>query len=328
MNNKQKKALWWMSSILVIILLAILGTTLYKQFEEKKEEEKEPTHISQANKNAVYFNGEPYVYNTNIKNILFLGVDNDKEITLQNQIGKSGQADTIIIVSIDKEKKTTELMQISRNAMTEVDLYDKNGNYYSSINAQIATQYAYGNGANTSCWAMKRTVSELLQDLPISGYFALDIAAVTIANDMLGGVTITIPEDYTEIDPAFQKGATITLNGEQAEKYVRYRNLSETGSNNERMQRQAQYISALLDTFQAKEGYTDEKLEALYDAIASYAVTDLSAEEMKELLNTQWNTDEVTYLPGETKQGEEYEEFHVNQEKLKEILIKRFYKQK
>ena len=85
--------------------------------------------------------------------------------------------------------------------MTDIDIYDANGNYYTSVNAQLATQYAYGNAEQSSCWAKKKTVSELLFDLPIDGYVSLNIDAISTMNDAVGGVEITIPEDYTVIDP-------------------------------------------------------------------------------------------------------------------------------
>ena len=34
------------------------------------------------------------------------------------------------------------------------------------------------------------------------------------ATDAVGGITLTVPEDYTAVDLAFEKGAEVTLNGE------------------------------------------------------------------------------------------------------------------
>ena len=330
MNNKQKKAVFCMVSVIVALLLVGLVWLLKsnKEPDGDKNTEQNTQSLSQADKNTIYYDGKAYVYNKSKKNILFLGIDKDEEITINDELGKGGQADTIMLLSIDNEKKTTSILQISRNAMTDIDLYDKNGNYYTSVKAQLATQYAYGNGADTSCWATKRTVSELLNDLPIAGYFALDISGVSIINDLLGGVTITIPEDYTEIDPAFVKGATITLNGEQAEKYVRYRDPDMIGGNDLRMQRQAQYIPALLNSLRKISGKSEEELNFIIDAVAKYMVTDLSADELKVMLKMDWDMESIETVPGESKKGEKYEEFYVDEENLQKILIKTFYTQK
>ena len=57
-------------------------------------------------------------------------------------------------------------------------------------------------------------------------------------------------------------------------------------------------------------------------------VTDLSAEELKVMLKMDWEMESIETVPGESKKGEKYEEFYVDEENLQKILIKTFYKQK
>ena len=53
----------------------------------------------------VDYNGEKYIYNDNIVNILVLGVDSDLPVTQQQEnIGDMGQTDAIYLVSIDTKK--------------------------------------------------------------------------------------------------------------------------------------------------------------------------------------------------------------------------------
>lgn len=319
---RRNKATILMVLIVIVALFVLLFLWLNKEPDEGD------TGQSQANNNVVYYDGQAYVYNTNIQNIIFLGIDNDDKLHTQEYPSNAGQADCIMILSINKEEKTTNILQISRNTMTDIDIFDLNGNYFTSINAQLATQYAYGNGTDTSCWATKRTVEELLYKLPISGYFALDIAAVSKVNDMLGGVTITIPEDYTMIDPAFVKGETITLTGEQAEKYVRYRDTSTLGSNDGRMERQTQYIPALLDAIRKELGNSQGVLEEFFTEISAYMVTDLDVSSLEGLFRQEWEIGATTYVPGTTTMGEQYEEFHVDEDGLKKTLIELYYLQK
>lgn len=191
--------------------------------------------------------------------------------------GTSGQADCLMVISMDKSNETARVLQVSRDTMTDVDLFDVSGKYYTTVQAQIATQYAYGNGVQSSCFATKKTVSELLYDLPIDGYLSLNLSAISILNDSVGGVTVTIPEDYTDIDPAFTAGTTITLTGEQAEKYVRKRDITVLGSNNGRMQRQMQYIPALIQSIRKKVGSGGDYYKMLEPILEPYMATDLSA---------------------------------------------------
>lgn len=328
MSNKKKRIIIAVLIILLLVIGVVAGIFCFQYFESKKYQNANEQELSQANDNTVYYEGKEYVYNYNLKNILFLGIDNESVVKQKNNPGTGGQADSIMILSIDKENNTSRILQISRDSMTDVDIYDTQGEYYTTIKAQLATQYAYGNTANTSCWATKKTVSELLYDLPIAGYISLDIAGIPLINNYVGGVTLTIPEDYTEIDSSFVKGKTLTLNGEQAEKYVRYRDTDAKGSNQLRMQRQVQYIPALKEAFAKKVENSEDAADEIESLISPYLVTDLSTDDISELTDYSWDLDNVSYVPGEVVSGEKNEEFHVNEKKLQEMIIKMFYKLK
>lgn len=73
-------------------------------------------------------------------------------------------------------------------------------------------------------------------------YVALNMNAVAMINDAVGGVTVTVPEDMTQVDPSFAEGAAVTLTGDQALKFTRYRDTEKDFSNNSRMERQKQYL--------------------------------------------------------------------------------------
>lgn len=211
MKNKSGK-------IVAVVVLGIAGILcialltagyLKKTSEAKKVSQNKQTsqaEVSQASDNTIEYNGHKYEYNTDLENYLFIGVDKKEEVTLQDTPGTAGQADCVMILSANKQTKKVKVLQVSRDSMTDVDIYDANGNYYTSVRAQVATQYAYGDGKQSSCLAMEKTVSELLYDLPIAGYVSLDIAGIHAINDAVGGVTITVPEDYTYINSVFQKG--------------------------------------------------------------------------------------------------------------------------
>ena len=332
MKSKEKKRLVVILAV-VILLLLIAAVALYvvknnSRAKAVTENMKKSTaaSVSQAGDDTITYDGQKYVYNKKLTNILFMGVDKKETVTLKDTPGVAGQADCIMIISLDKESQTARILQVSRDSMTDIDIYDANGNYYTSVNAQLATQYAYGNAEQSSCWAMKKTVSELLFDLPIDGYVSLNIDAISTMNDAVGGVEITIPEDYTVIDPAFVKGETVKLTGAQAEKYVRYRDIDQQGSNNGRMQRQVQYIPALISALRNKVDAAGDYYEAFYPVIKPYLVTDLSADQINNLARYQLDDSGTEYVPGEAVAGEEHEEFHVDDEKLQKILIEMFYK--
>lgn len=328
MNSKKKKMVIAIIIVLLLLLGAVAGVAGFKYFESRKYHGEGDANTSQATDNTVYYNGKEYEYNTNLTNILFMGIDNNSEIELLNSPGMAGQADCIMILSMDDETKTAKILQISRDSMTDIDIYDTNGTFYTTIHAQLAAQYAYTNSANTSCWAMKKTVKKMLGDIPIAGYISLDIASIPVINNYVGGVTLTMDNDYTDVNPLFVKDATITLNGNQAETFVRYRNVDEKGSNQKRMQRQVQYIPALVDAVADKVNSSDDAADELAMIIEPYVVTDLSTENVYEMASYEWKVENVVYVPGKVVAGEESEEFHIDEEGLQEVLINLFYKLK
>ena len=306
-RSKGKKVLL----LILFLLVCILVVWVLKEVLKEPEAEWDDSQ-SQVDINQITYEGKQYSYNTNLINILFLGVDNTDMLTEDNLPGEAGQSDCIMILTLDKEKKEGRIIQIPRDTMTEVDLYDTSGNYSTTVTEQIATQYAYSIGGKSSCFATKKTVSELLYDLPIDGYLAMEYSSIAIVNDAIGGVEITVPEDYTMIEPAFEKGATLKLTGEQAHDYVRWRDTNASFSNNDRMERQVQYIPALINTIRDYVGEDGDYYKKLYSLVEKYMLTDLNEEEINALAEYELITSDIQYLPGEGKKGEKYEEFYVD----------------
>lgn len=256
-----------------------------------------------------------------MRNILFLGVDKADEFTEQ-EAGRGGQSDTLILLSMNKEDKTTTLLEISRDTMTDIRVYDINGKYLAKERAQITLQYAYGDGKNKSCRMTKETVEELLYGIPINSYIALGVDGIAVVTDLMGGVRITVPEDYTYIDPEFQKDAELVLRGEQAERYVRYRDTNESGSNNQRMERQTQFLQALAKQLQGKDLSWYQSVIA---GAESYITTNVSMSEIEKLMQYTMK-EQVAVVPGKIRQGKQHDEFIADNKKLQEMIVKMFYK--
>lgn len=311
--------------ILLFLLLLLLGAfILWKVFGEEQKPKWDDS-LSQVEIDQITYEGRQYSYDTNLVNILFLGIDKNDELRGDNIPGEAGQSDCIMLLTLNKKTKKASILQIPRDTMTNIDIYDANGEYSTTVTEQLATQFAYSTGKENSCWATKKTVSELLLDLPIDCYLAMDMAAIDEVNDAFGGVTITIPEDYTRIDPAFKKGTTLKLTGQQAYKYVHYRDYDLDFSNNGRMQRQLDYIPAFINTVRENGTITGKYYEVLEPLVGDYIFTDMQAAEFDALAEYDLETSNMSVLPGEGKKGEKYEEFHPNLEKIQKFLIETFY---
>ncbi|MEG0901177.1 MAG: LCP family protein, partial [Clostridia bacterium] len=111
--------------------------------------------------------------------------------------------------------------------------------------AQICLSHGFGDGGAQSAKLTQQAVQTLLYGIDIDFYIAMDMDAITTLNELVGGITVTLEEDFTAIDPTMVKGTTLTLHGMQAEHYVRGRTTVGDGTNESRMKRQAAYLTLL-----------------------------------------------------------------------------------
>ena len=285
----------------------------------------------EAEDGIVYYKGERYQYNDDILTFLVLGIDNADSFEEDQEKSLGGQADCIFLAVMDGKKKTLKLISVSRDSMTDVAIYDRNGNYFRTVQEHLAIQYAYGGGGKKSCDLMVNAVSNLMYGLPIHGYCAVNFDGVPVLNDAVGGVDVIVLEDLTWADLDFVQGNTVHLMGEQAFVYVRARNIKVFASNNLRINRQKQYLKALGDTIleQTKEDITLPL--NIVSKLKDYMLTDISMDQItylaSELLNYSIDLDNIQSVPGELvhPKNSMYEQFIIDQDALYEMILEVFY---
>lgn len=316
-----KSIVLWVLGIICIILIAGTVFTAFLASKRAKEADGEPKDTQDR---YISYNGNKYEKDPDIRLILFLGIDKEATADLNGNPGENGQSDSINLLILNTREKTGQFLQISRDTIVPIDVYDIQGEQILTEEGQLALQYAYGDGKKKSCRMTKEKVEELMYGISIPDYFALTIDGISTAADALGGIPITVPEDYTDIDPAFQKGADLVLKGEMAEKYVRGRNTEELDSNVSRMARQTQVIQALLKKFQ--EENMEEKFPGIYQKISPYLITNMSTERIQQLTDYQIS-EEVLSVPGEIRTDAEGKAaFYPVESEVKELVIKLIYK--
>ena len=291
--------------------------------------------IVEESGDVVTYKGEKYVYNENITSILFMGIDKRTIENTSSKIGKSGQADMLMLAIMDVESGKVNLWNISRDAMTEVDIYNVEGEYVRTDNLQACLAYAYGDGRESSCRNVVRSVSRLLYGMPIQSYAAIDLEALPLLNDAVGGVEVTIHEgDILTAD--FKPGTKVLLTGEDAEKYLRTRILDWTtmgtlDSNNNRMARQKQYMTNFMHKalVQTREDITTPVKLYRIAMQDDHMVTDLTPAKITYLATVfskvNFSENNFQKVPGEVVAGEVYAEYHVDDEALYQMILDTFY---
>ena len=286
-----------------------------------------PTYVQQVEQDGktIVYNGKTYKYNEAITSILFMGIDRDQFADDDENLGTNGDADALMLLTYDTSNGNTDLISISRDTMADIDVYSKDGTYIGSEKQQICLAYAYGDGKETSCTNQVNAVSRLFYNIPISSYLSMDLDAVSVLNDAVGGVTVTSPQTFKE----FTKGETVTLYGESAETFVRNRDTSVLASNTSRMERQRVYIESFFKTLAAG---TKENLMLpvdLFNAASPYTVTNIDIPKVtylaSNILEKDFSEIEMQNVPGEVVQGEVYAEYHLDQEKFFEMFLNVYY---
>ena len=312
-------------AIVCVILLCGVGYTILngKNKDETRDVPASSTDAAEKSSDTIVVDGREYRLNTNIQTVLFMGIDKNAKSDMGDRAGENGQSDSLNLLIVDRETKKAQILQISRDSMVDIDIYSASGEKMISEPGQIALQYAYGDGEEESCRLTAGKVSELLYGVNVDSYLSLTMEGMVKAADAIGGVTMTVPEDYTWIDPAFSKGATLTMDGEMVEKYVRSRDTEVLDSNVQRMERQSQFMGALIEKLQnVKE--TSNYL-SLYQQMEPYMVTNMTADEMKSLSEYEIDTNTLE-VPGEVILKDGHAQFIVDNEALRKIILKTFYK--
>jgi len=292
------------------------------------EEVAEPIELKEG---QIFHNGEIWQYNEDILTLLCMGVDSRSGVTDEKVPGKGGQADAIMLIVANPHKESIQVININRDSVTDIEVYDTDGGYAGTEKKQIALQYAYGDGRVGSCELMEKAVSELFYGIPIHGYAALDMDSIPTLNDSVGGVEVTVPEDMTKYKAGWSEGAQTTLKGNDALLYIREREdeSAELGSNLKRIERQKQYLSAFVNKLKEKTKSDITYPITLYGKVQKHTVTSLSVDEMTYLATTllgyDFSMDNIGGLSGEMAMGEKNEEFYIDDEALRSLIIETFY---
>lgn len=321
--------------IILIIVLAILGGGYYLLCQKnaaspqnggQNSDSRNQTDLSQ-NSDIVEYKGETYKYNDHLSNYLFLGIDTRETVDTYQSQADAGQADAIFLVSMDRATEKIKVLFIPRDSMTRIEVFNPYGQSLGETTDHLNIQYAFGDGKEKSCELMKTAVSNMLDGLPIQGYCSMNMDGISVITDFVGGIQLTIPDDsLADVNPEYKKGAVVDITGETAEQFVRYRDIDKTQSALVRQERQKTFLQALVQKAQEKAGEDAGFVTGLYDSVKSYTVTNMGNDIFAKLLAASQNgiTDTET-VPGEGTHGENFDEYHIDEDALSDLIISMFY---
>lgn len=330
---KWKKITLIVLAIILAIILLLVGTLFVLTLIGKSQFHKNDTNISAPNvtiedETTISYKDKEYMLNKNVISILVIGVDREN-LNEDLGAGNNGQADVIFVATIDTKTKKTYIIPISRETMVDVNIYTTDGKYAGVKHEQLCLAYAYGSTPEQSSENVMVSVRRLLYGINVSSYVTIEMEAIEKLTDMLGGINLTCLEDFTESTLGFKKGQDLTLNGRNATRYIKYRG-NDLEANERRMERQKQFLSALLNKTGNSVINNFSNLTKYYSDLSPYFSTNVSFAQITYLAQNCLTLnfgDSINYkkIEGELVQGEKWVEFYHNEESTIEMLIDVFY---
>lgn len=277
----------------------------------------------------IIYNGKKYKYNTDILNLLILGIDKMEPVSPAPDAISGGQADAIFLLVMNPHTKTIDMISIPRDTITRIWFYNKDGSFNMTARAQICLQHGYGDGMSVSNENTKKAVSHLFYELPIHSVSSMNMGAIGALNDAVGGVTLEPLSSFSTDTSVFVQGKTITLQGIQAYDYLHYRDINRHYTAEERLERQKQYLTLLISQAMEAARQNIQVVPDVYQVINDYTVTDLSINEMTYLASEAANYQfgQIYTLEGTVNTSRTYERYYLDEEAFNRLIVDLFYEE-
>ena len=322
-KQKPKGSIVYFCIILLLVLvmifsgLQILESTVFRTGQESGRPSTSKTIVR---------DGVEYFPRQDITVLMVLGVDKQGPVAPSGSYNNSGLADVISLLIFDETNENCRILQLNRDTMVNVRVLGLGGRYAGTMFGQLALSHMYGTGMEDSCENTRGTVSDFLYGLNIDYYMAMNMDAISIMTDAVGGVKVEVQDDFSAVDPSIQMGEMV-LNGQQAINFVRTRKDVADQMNLSRMQRHRAFMNGLLEGLQAKLDGSETFAMNTYEAVAPYMVSDCSGTVITSLAERygDYPLVEIVSPEGENKKGDKYMEYYVDEEKLDALILRLFY---
>lgn len=316
-------------SVIVICIAALAAAFLL--LKKQKPAESSAGYVSgSGDAELVSHNGKKYRYNDHLSNFVFMGVDKREMEETSAGFADAGQADAIFLLSWDRVEHTLRTVSIPRDTMTDIRIFSVTGRDLGKNKDHLSLAYAYGDGRNQSCELVRDAVSELLGGIPIQGYCSIDMDGIPVLADSVGGLEVVVPDSsLEEVEPEWTEGSRITLTGENTERFIRYRDITESQSALVRQERQKVFLQAYAEKAAGMAEKDASFVTKLYQSLEPYMITNMGNDIFAKIAAdaSEGGERETLTVPGEGTEGESYDEYHVKEEELYDMVISSFYRE-
>lgn len=325
-RKEQVKKLGFVCLILILVFailfsgLRILESTVFSKGQTSGE---------QIGSKTLERDGVAYFPRQDITVMLLMGIDEHGPVKDSGSYNNTGEADMVALVIFDETNREMDILYINRDTMVDMPVLGIGGKNAGTANRQLALSHTYGSGLEDSCENTKQAVSNLLYGLHINYYVAMNMDAIPVLNDAVGGVKVNVVDDFSAVNPQIPMGETILM-GQAALDYVQERREIGDQKNLSRMERQKEYMKNFLTAFKEKTAASDTFVLGVYDQVSEYIVTDLVASSMSNIWSkyADYSLREVVTFTGENVIRNGHYEFTLDEDARDALILKLFYEPK
>lgn len=276
---------------------------------------------------SLKLNGNIYSYYHDFETYLIMGTD---KTGADSKVYQGSMSDFLMLVIVDKTDNNYSFLPINRDTMSEVRLIQDDGTGAATAELQLCTAHWYGGNAGQSCANTVESISKLFGGLKIDGYYAIPMDEIQKLNHSVGGVTVTLLEDFQDIDRQMKKGETLALSDEQAYHYIHDRYGVGDEKNTSRMKRQQQYMEAFFSKAKEKTKSDKAYVSQLFRNFEQTATTNLTAKKISGLANRLIKGTQKGFfeIQGTSKIGKalgdgiDHAEFYPDKESIIDVMTK------
>ncbi|MCX5397416.1 LCP family protein [Streptomyces sp. NBC_00102] len=278
-DGRKRHWLRWtaLGAALVVLVAAGVGWWLYQRLNGNIR-----TDTAAEAELRAYERERPTALVTDAQNILLIGSDSRAGDNRKYGRDDGGQqrSDTVILLHLAADRKSATAVSVPRDLMVEIPgCHGSGGKATGARTAQFNWAFEIG---GTACTV--RTV-ELMTKIRVDHHVVVDFSGFKDMVDAVDGVGICLREPID--DPAAHlklSAGQHTLDGEQALGYVRARKSLGDGSDTARMDRQQQFLAALVNKVRSNGVLLNPaRLYPVLDAATKSLTTDEGLDSLRDL---------------------------------------------
>lgn len=313
--------------VLLISILILALVVIYSGLQVLESTFLRPTVAdSPTESKTIVRDGIAYFPRQDITVVLVSGIDQTGIMESSGTYNNPGAADMVSLLIFDRTREKIDLITINRDTMMDVPVLGLKGRPAGTIYGQLALAHTYGSGMSDSSINLRNAVSNFMYGLQIDYYVTMNMDAISVLNDAVGGVTVNVSDDFSEVDPSIPMGE-VTLTGDQAVSFVRSRRGVGEGLNLNRMERHKEYMTGFLTALNETAENSRSSLMTAFDDASPYMVTDCTTKTLGSMLDRfgDYELGDIISVAGENVMGKQYMEYHVDEEALDALIISRLY---